>query len=264
MLVARQRLFALWAVCAALPACGFDVSATPRVRVDAANAAQFTNAVWRAAAWRNERVNAQFVVWTREGAEQLRVKVGDLVAMDGGKIPAAACRARLTMVTGGEVGFGRLIEREALQENGRAISFLAESLSERVYQSGLSEMIATSRALVMSIIHPEAKYTASHALERNKCLYALSRAAFVLACEKGKGVAWDGAVSALRNGYAERVYVWENPALPGNMELIARGANDSMQHLDFMIGTRGMNIDGVQADGTVVPVFRNGNWAEGC
>jgi aminopeptidase len=47
-------------------------------------------------------------------------------------------------------------------------------------------------------------------------------------------------------------------------ELTARGANDSMQHLDFMIGTRGMNIDGVQADGTVVPEFRNGNWAEGC
>ena len=47
-------------------------------------------------------------------------------------------------------------------------------------------------------------------------------------------------------------------------ELIARGANDSMQHLDFMIGTRGMDIDGVQAAGTVVPVFRNGNWAEGC
>ena len=46
-------------------------------------------------------------------------------------------------------------------------------------------------------------------------------------------------------------------------DLAARGANDSMQHLDFMIGTRGMNIDGVQADGTVVPVFRNGNWAEG-
>ena len=47
-------------------------------------------------------------------------------------------------------------------------------------------------------------------------------------------------------------------------DLAARGANDSMQHLDFMIGTRGMNIDGVQEDGTVVPVFRNGNWAEGC
>ena len=44
-------------------------------------------------------------------------------------------------------------------------------------------------------------------------------------------------------------------------ELAACGANDSMVHVDFMIGTRGMNIDGVQEDGTVVPVFRNGNWA---
>ena len=44
-------------------------------------------------------------------------------------------------------------------------------------------------------------------------------------------------------------------------ELAARGANDSLQHVDFMIGTRGMNIDGVLEDGTVVPVFRDGNWA---
>ena len=45
-----------------------------------------------------------------------------------------ACEADITLVTGGETGFGRLIEREALQEGGRVISFLAESLAERVYQ----------------------------------------------------------------------------------------------------------------------------------
>ena len=43
-------------------------------------------------------------------------------------------------------------------------------------------------------------------------------------------------------------------------ELAARGANDSMQHIDFMIGTQGTNVDGIQEDGTVVPVFRDGNW----
>ena len=43
-------------------------------------------------------------------------------------------------------------------------------------------------------------------------------------------------------------------------ELAARGANDSMLHVDFMIGTRGTSIDGIQTDGTVVPVFRNGNF----
>ena len=75
MLVARRHLFALWAVCAALSACGFDVSATPRVRVDAANAAQFTNAVWRAAAWRNERVHAPFVVRGTAGAGGFTARV---------------------------------------------------------------------------------------------------------------------------------------------------------------------------------------------
>ena len=43
-------------------------------------------------------------------------------------------------------------------------------------------------------------------------------------------------------------------------ELKQHGANDSMQHEDFMFGTRQMNIDGIKEDGTVVPVFRNGNF----
>ena len=38
------------------------------------------------------------------------------------------------------------------------------------------------------------------------------------------------------------------------------GANDSMQHIDFMIGTRETSVDGIKEDGKVVPVFRNGNF----
>ena len=43
-------------------------------------------------------------------------------------------------------------------------------------------------------------------------------------------------------------------------ELAAHGANDSMVHEDFMIGTRGTEIDGICKDGTVVPIFRDGNY----
>ncbi|HLS22762.1 MAG TPA: aminopeptidase [Pseudogracilibacillus sp.] len=39
------------------------------------------------------------------------------------------------------------------------------------------------------------------------------------------------------------------------------GINDSMVHVDFMIGSEEMNIDGVLADGKKEPVFRNGTWA---
>lgn len=44
-------------------------------------------------------------------------------------------------------------------------------------------------------------------------------------------------------------------------ELKANGLNESITHVDFMIGSEQMNIDGITADGQAEPVFRNGNWA---
>ena len=44
-------------------------------------------------------------------------------------------------------------------------------------------------------------------------------------------------------------------------ECRALGINDSMIHEDFMIGCDTMDIDAICADGSVVPVFRAGNWA---
>ena len=39
------------------------------------------------------------------------------------------------------------------------------------------------------------------------------------------------------------------------------GINDSMIHEDFMIGCDSMNIDAITQDGSIVPIFRGGNWA---
>ncbi|UXR71031.1 aminopeptidase [Staphylococcus sp. IVB6240] len=38
------------------------------------------------------------------------------------------------------------------------------------------------------------------------------------------------------------------------------GLNDSLTHVDFMIGSADLNIYGVSADGQEEPVFENGNW----
>ncbi len=40
-----------------------------------------------------------------------------------------------------------------------------------------------------------------------------------------------------------------------------RGINDSLIHVDFMVGSEDLAIDGVRSDGSVVPVFRDGTWA---
>ena len=44
-------------------------------------------------------------------------------------------------------------------------------------------------------------------------------------------------------------------------ELKARGLNDSITHVDFMIGTPDLSIVGTTHDGKEVPVFVNGNFA---
>ena len=40
-----------------------------------------------------------------------------------------------------------------------------------------------------------------------------------------------------------------------------KGINDSMIHVDFMIGTEDLSVTAITRDGNRVPVFQNGNWA---
>lgn len=44
-------------------------------------------------------------------------------------------------------------------------------------------------------------------------------------------------------------------------QLAAAGLNDSITHVDFMVGTRDLSITGVTFDGREVPVFADGNFA---
>ncbi|MDQ0162171.1 aminopeptidase [Aeribacillus alveayuensis] len=44
-------------------------------------------------------------------------------------------------------------------------------------------------------------------------------------------------------------------------QLKEHGLNQSITHVDFMIGSAEMDIDGILEDETVFPIFRNGNWA---
>lgn len=44
-------------------------------------------------------------------------------------------------------------------------------------------------------------------------------------------------------------------------ELKEAGLNYSTTHVDFMVGTEDLSITGIQADGTQVPIFVNGDWA---
>ena len=63
---------------------------------------------------------------------------------------------------------------------------------------------------------------------------------------------------ALGRGFADTIRGYEEKTLD---ECRAMGVNDSMVHVDFMIGCADLNIDALTRDGGTVPVFRQGNWA---
>lgn len=46
-----------------------------------------------------------------------------------------------------------------------------------------------------------------------------------------------------------------------NEQRAAAGLNQSPTHVDFMMGSAAMNIDGIKPDGTIIPIFRKGDWA---
>ena len=63
---------------------------------------------------------------------------------------------------------------------------------------------------------------------------------------------------ALGMGFSSCLKDYENYTLE---EARALGVNDSMIHVDFMIGCADLSITGVTEDGAEVPIFRNGGWA---
>ena len=63
---------------------------------------------------------------------------------------------------------------------------------------------------------------------------------------------------ALGMGFADTIRGFENKTLE---ECRALGVNDSMIHVDFMIGYEGLDIDALTRDGRIVPIFRRGKWA---
>ena len=44
-------------------------------------------------------------------------------------------------------------------------------------------------------------------------------------------------------------------------ECYEKGINESMIHVDFMIGTADLSVVGITRDGKRVQIFENGNWA---
>lgn len=63
---------------------------------------------------------------------------------------------------------------------------------------------------------------------------------------------------ALGRGFNETIPGFENMSAE---ELKEKGVNDSIIHVDFMVGSKELNVTGYTMDGKKIQIFKNGNWA---
>ena len=81
----------------------------------------------------------------------------------------------------------------------------------------LRALLADGRMAALSLEHPEALFTVSHAIARNKLVLALARAAFVFNNDGKRGES-----DMLKRGLCDWLYAFTG--FPGNHALVARGA----------------------------------------
>lgn len=121
------------------------------------------------------------------------------------------------IITGGELGVSRVAANAVMQCGGTLVDILGGSMSEHIHSDGIAEMIAAGQAAAISTEHPEAMFTVSHAIARNKLLFSLADAAFIFNTDGKRG-----ETDALHNRYCDWIYAWDG--YPGNQALMARGA----------------------------------------
>jgi aminopeptidase len=70
----------------------------------------------------------------------------------------------------------------------------------------------------------------------------------------------ENAASHIALGQAYRTCL-EGGTTASETELAERGANSSLIHIDWMIGSGEVDVDGIDTAGNAEPVMRAGEWA---
>ena len=144
------------------------------------------------------------VIGSRNAAEE------DLAYSSG--IGAMAAGNGLTLVSGGARGVDESAMLGALANGGNVIGVLADNLLRTSTSEKYRKHIMEERLVLITASNPEAGFSVGQAMQRNKYIYCLSDAAFVVHSGK-KGGTWQGAQENLKKNW---VPLWVRPTADGN------------------------------------------------
>lgn len=150
------------------------------------------------------------------------------VSQEGREVAARLAReiadTNQVLTTGGSRGVDQLAMSAALDAGGRVVGVLADPLVPALRPPETRRQILKGALALCTPFVPDATYSSTRAMARNKIVYALNGHTIVVAVDKDADSTWDGAIEALDHGFGS-VQVWTGAgAGPDNAALVARGA----------------------------------------
>ncbi|QCI62965.1 DNA-processing protein DprA [Phreatobacter stygius] len=184
-----------------------------------------TRAIWvasRADAHYPRRLKTRL----REDAPAVLYGCGDISLLDTGGLAVVGSRnvndeligytasvgrlvadADATLVSGGARGVDQAAMLGALNQGGRAIGVLADSLEKAAMNRENRNRLINGQLVLISPYDPSAGFNVGNAMQRNKYIYALADAALVINSDVNKGGTWAGATEQLDKLRMVPVYV---------------------------------------------------------
>ncbi len=133
-----------------------------------------------------------------------------------------ASKEKLIIYSGGAKGVDTISEKIAIEAGGAVVSFVADSLLTKIKKKDILDDIIQGKLLLISDVKPDAGFSTSRAMNRNKYIYTSAYGAFVVASDYNKGGTWSGATEAIRNEWT-KVFIWKHQEYNGNLKLIEKG-----------------------------------------
>ena len=99
------------------------------------------------------------------------------------EIVSKAIDADYSISSGGAKGIDITSEKATIDNSGRAIICVADSLIKRIKRPEIRHMIMDGDGVYMSLSHPKSTFKAFNAMNRNKIIYAVSDYAIVISCD---------------------------------------------------------------------------------
>ncbi len=133
-----------------------------------------------------------------------------------------AANAGKTIISGGARGIDQAAMLGALEQGGKVIGVLADSLEKSAMNRENRSVLINGQLVLISSYDPSAGFNVGNAMRRNRLIYALANASLVVNSDFNKGGTWAGATEQLDKLHMVPVYVRSTGETSAGLEALRK------------------------------------------